>query len=91
MDDVNALANASNRGDIDRNGNNDGVPAWVYRLAASSARLVMRLLAKNGSIVVLVLGGGMRRVREGCCVLCVVAVLAESTYVGHAFSHELRM
>jgi hypothetical protein len=33
----------------------------------------------------------MRRAREGCCVLCVVAVLAESTYVGHAFSHELRM
>lgn len=91
MDDANALADAGDRGGIDRGGDDDGVPTWVYRLAASSARLVARLLAKNGSIVVLVLGGGMRRAREGCCVLCVVAVLAESTYVGHAFSHELRM
>jgi hypothetical protein len=93
MDDANALPDAGDRGGIDRGGDDDGVPTWVYRLAASSARLVARLLAKNGSewIHRRPRGGGMRRAREGCCVLCVVAVLAESTYVGHAFSHELRM
>ena len=87
MDDANALPDAGDRGGIDRDGDEDGSPGWVYRRAASSARLVARLIAK-----VDLLSSSSSEGAASCerGLLCVVAV-AESTYVGHAFSHELRM
>ncbi len=82
MDDANALADADNRGGIDRDGDDDGGLAWVYRRAASSARLVARLLVKN-VLVVLILGGGMCRARVWVFVFCVLCglLLAESKLV----------
>jgi len=65
----------------------DGSPGWVYRRAASSARLVARLIAKI-DLLSSSSSEGAASCERG--LLCVVAV-AESTYVGHAFSHELRM
>ncbi len=92
MDDANALADAGDRGGINRDGDDDGGPAWVYRRPASSSRLVARLLAENDP------SSSLSSESEGACVArervfvcCVWLLLTESTYVGHAFSHELRM
>ena len=76
---------ADDRGQGD--GDEDGGPGWVYRRAASSARLVARLIAKI-DLLSSSSSEGAASCERG--LLCVVAV-AESTYVGHAFSHELRM
>ena len=85
MDDANALADADNRGGIDRDGDDDGGLAWVYRRAASSARLVARLLVKNVHRRPH-LGGAYVGERGFLFCVCVCVVAAGRKYVCiHAF------
>jgi hypothetical protein len=92
MDDANALADADDRSGIDRDGDDDGGLAWVYRRAASSSRLVARLLAKNVHRCPHPRRGHASGERGfSFFVCCVWLLLAESTYVSMHFSRELRM
>jgi hypothetical protein len=85
MDDANAVADAGNRGGVDRNGDEDGGLAWVYRHAAlppdSSRGSLPTMSASSSSSE----GACVGRERVFVCV-CVCVVAAGRKYVCiHAF------